>query len=172
MCVSAPGKPYVSPTVSLVAPIIATTPAPVLTDVADAVNPKCGRYYHVNKGDYCNMIVIKFKISLEDFVFLNPSINANYTNLLADESYCVQAVGDSKLPTIPYFLILVLTRAVNTYSGRAGYSTPAATQGPVTGKYNDLPDVTYVSPTATATSVLLADGIRVDYNNYFNGDIF
>ncbi|KAL8719183.1 MAG: hypothetical protein Q9225_003784 [Loekoesia sp. 1 TL-2023] len=97
VCVSAPGKPYVTPTVSLVAPTIATTPALVPTDVAEAVNPRCGRYYHVVKGDYCNMIVIKFKITMEDFVFLNPSINANCTNLLADESYCVQAVGDSKL---------------------------------------------------------------------------
>lgn len=33
---------------------------------------------------------------MDDFIFLNPSINANCTNLFADESYCVQAVGDSK----------------------------------------------------------------------------
>lgn len=96
ICISAPGKPYVTPTISLVAPTIATTPAPVPTDVADGVNPRCGRYYHVVTGDYCNMIVIKFKITMADFVFLNPSINANCTNLFADESYCVQAVGDSK----------------------------------------------------------------------------
>ena len=96
ICISAPGKPYVTPTISLVAPTIATTPALVPTDVADDVNPRCGRYYHVVTGDYCNMIVIKFKITMADFVFLNPSINANCTNLYADESYCVQAVGDSK----------------------------------------------------------------------------
>jgi len=45
------------------------------------------------------MIVIKFGISLDDFVFLNPVINANCTNLFAEESYCVQAVGDSELPS-------------------------------------------------------------------------
>lgn len=95
ICVSAPGQPYVTPTVSLVAPTIYTTPAPVPTDIADGVNHQCGRYYHVVAGDYCNMIVIKFKITMDDFTFLNPSINKNCTNLLADESYCVQAVGDS-----------------------------------------------------------------------------
>lgn len=46
------------------------------------------------------MIVIKFQITMDDFVFLNPGINSNCTNLLADESYCVQAVGDSKLPSL------------------------------------------------------------------------
>ncbi|KAI8231929.1 LysM domain-containing protein [Colletotrichum sp. SAR 10_86] len=38
---------------------------------------------------------MKFGISLTDFVFLNPAINENCTNLYAEESYCVQAVGDS-----------------------------------------------------------------------------
>ncbi|KAL8772227.1 MAG: hypothetical protein Q9203_001365 [Teloschistes exilis] len=155
ICVSAPGKPYVTPTISLVAPTIATTPAPVPTDVADGVNTRCGRYYHVVTGDYCNMIVIKFKITMDDFIFLNPAINANCTNLFADESYCVQAVGD-----------------IDTYSGRAGYSTPAPTQGPITAHYTDLPDATYVSPSATATPTPYADGTRTDCNSYFNGDIF
>ena len=97
VCVDAPGKPYVTPTVSLVAPSIATTAAPVPTDVASGVNPRCGRYYDVLAGDYCNMIVIKFSLTMDDFIFLNPSINSNCTNLLAEESYCVQAVGDSEL---------------------------------------------------------------------------
>ncbi|KAL8857173.1 MAG: hypothetical protein Q9178_006228 [Gyalolechia marmorata] len=92
---------------------------------------------------------------MADFVFWNPSINANCTNLLADESYCVQAVGD-----------------INTYSGRAGYSTPPATQGPATGKYNDLPDATYDLPTTTPTSKPFAKGTRTDCNNKFDGGIF
>ncbi|KAL8653777.1 MAG: hypothetical protein Q9226_003712, partial [Calogaya cf. arnoldii] len=92
---------------------------------------------------------------MDDFVFLNPGINSNCTNLLADESYCVQAVGD-----------------INTYSGRAGYNTATATQGPITDKYTDLPDATYVSPTAISTLVPLANGTRADCNYYFNGDVF
>ncbi|KAL8693835.1 MAG: hypothetical protein Q9224_003679 [Gallowayella concinna] len=155
VCVSSPGRPYVTPTVSLVAPTIASTAAPVPSDVAAGVNQRCGKFYHVVTGDYCNMIVIKFQITMDDFIFLNPSINSNCTNLLADESYCVQAVGD-----------------INTYSGRAGYSSPTATQGSITGKYNDLPDATYVSPTVSPTSIPLASGTRADCNDYFNGDVF
>lgn len=61
---------------------------------------------------------------------------------------------------------------VDTYSGRAGYSTPAPTQGPFTAHYADLPDATFTSPTATATPTPYADGTRTDCNSYFNGDIF
>ena len=41
------------------------------------------------------MIVMRFGISLENFVFLNKAINQNCTNLFAEESYCVVPVGDS-----------------------------------------------------------------------------
>jgi hypothetical protein len=81
-------------------------------DAANGTNDECARYYKAVSGDYCNLIIIKFGISLEDFRFLNSATNENCTNLYADESYCVQAVGD-----------------INTYSGRAGYAT--ATSVPV-----------------------------------------
>lgn len=96
VCVSAPGTAYVTPTVTVAAPTVATTAAPAPSDVVKGTNQNCGRYYQVKTGDYCNMIVIKFGITLSDFVFLNPTINQNCTNLFAAESYCVQAVGDSK----------------------------------------------------------------------------
>lgn len=98
VCISAPGTPYVSPNVSILAPSVASTAAPLPTDVANGTNTECGQYYRVVPGDYCNMIVIKFRISLSDFAFLNPVINVNCTNLFAGESYCVEAVGDSELP--------------------------------------------------------------------------
>ncbi len=96
MCVGVPGKAYVTPTVTLVVPTVAATPAPVPTDIAANTTTYCGKYYKAVPGDYCNMIVIKFGITMDDFVFLNQAINANCTNLFAYESYCVQAVGDSK----------------------------------------------------------------------------
>lgn len=111
VCISSPGRPYVTPTVDLAAPTIATTAAPAPTDVASGVNPRCGKYYHVVTGDYCNMIVIKFHITMDDFIFLNPAINSNCTNLFADESYCVQAVGDSKSFKTRRIPILELTSA-------------------------------------------------------------
>ena len=97
VCVGAPGNAYVTPAVTLVVPTVATTPTSVPTDVAANTTRYCGKYYQAVPGDYCNMIVIKFKITMDDFVFLNPAINSNCTNLFAYESYCVQPVGDSKL---------------------------------------------------------------------------
>lgn len=77
ICINAPGTPYNAPTGSTtLAPITPTTVAPAPTDVADGTNPKCGQYYHVEQGDFCNLIVIKFGISLDDFIFLNPAINS------------------------------------------------------------------------------------------------
>jgi hypothetical protein len=52
----------------------------------------------VQPDEYCNLIVLHFGISLDDFRFLNPDINDNCTNLFAYESYCILPVGDSEYP--------------------------------------------------------------------------
>lgn len=82
-CVGAPGIPYVAPNATLLAPLTASTVAPVPTNIAANTSQDCGKYYEAILGDNCNMMVIKFGISLDDFVFLNPAINANCTNLYA-----------------------------------------------------------------------------------------
>ena len=97
VCINAPGKAYTYPSPTTLAPTIPVTAAPVPTDAAQGTNTKCGWWYRAVLGDYCNMIVIKFGIALNDFAYLNPAINENCTNLFADESYCIQAVGDSEL---------------------------------------------------------------------------
>ena len=76
ICISSPGTPYVIPTASFSAVTSAATAAPVPTDVAEETNHKCGRYYKAVVGDYCNLIVLKFGISLDVFVFLNQAINS------------------------------------------------------------------------------------------------
>jgi len=96
ICVSVPGTPYTPPPSITLAPSIPLTPAPIPTDIADQTNEYCGKYYQVRIGEYCNLLVLKYAISLSDFSFLNPAINENCTNLFAEESYCVQAVGDSE----------------------------------------------------------------------------
>jgi len=97
ICVGIPGNPYVPGTsITVAPPSTPTTPAPVPTDIAEGTNRYCGRFYETVTGDYCNLILLRFGISLGDFIFLNPIINANCTNLVLGESYCVQAVGDSK----------------------------------------------------------------------------
>lgn len=76
LCVGAPGVPYTRPTTPLPITISAATAAPVPTDAANGTNHNCARYYHAVLGDYCNLVIIKFGISLADFVFLNPAINS------------------------------------------------------------------------------------------------
>ncbi|OGE53084.1 hypothetical protein PENARI_c008G07188 [Penicillium arizonense] len=44
-------------------------------------------------GDEYTKVSLAHSISLTDFYFLNPEIDANYTNLLLNEAYYVKAVG-------------------------------------------------------------------------------
>ena len=107
ICISAPGKPSLAQNTTLTqnatgpypngTSIITSAPvAAIPTNVAQHVNPHCGQYYTTVEGDYCNLLIVKFAISLDDFLFLNKDVNANCTNLLARYSYCVKPVGDSK----------------------------------------------------------------------------
>ena len=97
ICVSNPGVAYVTPpAMPPLAPSTAVSAAPVPTNAKDESNRQCGQWYNVEGGDYCNLVTLRYAIALADFVFLNPSINANCTNLLLDISYCVAPVGDSE----------------------------------------------------------------------------
>ncbi|KAK6220001.1 LysM domain-containing protein [Colletotrichum tabaci] len=118
-------------------------------------NKPCARWYDVEAGDYCNLVVLKFAISLDDFLFLNAGINANCTNLYAGESYCVQPVGD-----------------IHTYDARPGYDSvtidPSATFTGV--PFTMLPNATVTSYSRPYTPAPLATGVRDDCVHYFKGD--
>ncbi|KAF4160012.1 hypothetical protein CNMCM6936_004141 [Aspergillus lentulus] len=77
-----------------------TTPVPAPTNAMTGSNAHCSHWYTVVEGDTCASVSIANSISLTDFYFLNPEINANCTNLLLGEAYCVAPVG-----------------AITTYSG-------------------------------------------------------
>ncbi|KAH6867676.1 hypothetical protein B0T10DRAFT_569316 [Thelonectria olida] len=53
----------------------------------------CGKYYVVEEGDDCAVLLATSSITLDDFLFLNPQVWRNCTNLWLDYSYCIQAVG-------------------------------------------------------------------------------
>ncbi|KAL4739523.1 hypothetical protein BDV11DRAFT_169938 [Aspergillus similis] len=71
----------------------ATTALPVPTNAMNGSNTDCGYWYTVVEGDQCSLISLQFSLSLEDFYFLNPEIDANCTNLWLGEAYCVAPVG-------------------------------------------------------------------------------
>ncbi|KAL7621054.1 hypothetical protein AAE478_008366 [Parahypoxylon ruwenzoriense] len=73
----------------------ATTAAPLPTNTQGQSNPVCGKWYTVQSDDGCATISLSFGISLTDFYFLNPQIDApNCTNLWLGYAYCVKAVGN------------------------------------------------------------------------------
>ncbi|KAF3078890.1 hypothetical protein TWF102_003220 [Orbilia oligospora] len=126
----------------------ASTVVPIPTSLAPDVNTRCGRYYQVVSGDNCNLVVQRNGISMEDFIFLNPMINSNCTNLWAGYNYCILPVG-----------------TITTYSGHP-LSIETNTAPPITYDWDLLPTVTE-PPESTATPMPLANGTRLDCAYYF-----
>ncbi|KAK6341135.1 hypothetical protein TWF696_008222 [Orbilia brochopaga] len=126
----------------------ASTVVPIPTSLAPNVNTRCGRYYLVSHGDNCNIVVQKNGISMEDFIFLNPMINSNCTNLWAEYNYCILPVG-----------------TITTYSGHP-LSIQTNTVPPTTFDWDSLPTITE-GPVATETPMPLANGTRLDCAYYF-----
>ncbi|KAF5615123.1 carbohydrate-binding module family 50 [Fusarium sp. NRRL 25303] len=70
------------------------TPAAVPDNIAPDTKANCGLFHNVTAGDDCGTIGLKYSISLDDLMFLNPMIWQNCTNLWLRTSYCVAPVGD------------------------------------------------------------------------------
>ncbi|KAF2719531.1 carbohydrate-binding module family 50 protein [Polychaeton citri CBS 116435] len=96
VCVSPPGgySNYAAPSSqsATTAPPTAAVPAP--TNAGAGSNKKCGNWYTVQENDDCAHVSLTSSISISDFYFLNPEINANCTNLQLAVAYCVEPVGD------------------------------------------------------------------------------
>ncbi|KAK3390168.1 hypothetical protein B0H63DRAFT_519403 [Podospora didyma] len=151
LCISPPGDAYVDP----IPPAPVTTPAPLPTDMAEGTNPRCARYYQVQPDEFCNLVVMRFGISLEDFYFLNQGLNSNCTNLFAFESYCVGAFGD-----------------IDTYVGRPG-SRPTQTESIPFATLTPIASATTTRPIInTPIPLPLAAGTADDCVRYFNGSDF
>ncbi|EDO02976.1 hypothetical protein SS1G_05453 [Sclerotinia sclerotiorum 1980 UF-70] len=95
ICVSPPGEPnYTVPTIT--APPTSgpsTTAAPVPTPLAPGTTDYCAQYHLTEKGEYCNLLVVKFSIALEDFLFLNPHVNAKNPSLQVNSTDCAPEAG-------------------------------------------------------------------------------
>ncbi|RSL84063.1 hypothetical protein CEP51_004161 [Fusarium floridanum] len=128
------------------------TPAPVPSNIASGTNKNCAQFYSVEIGDYCNQIIMKFSILLEDFLFLNQGVNKECTNLYAEESYCVSPVGP-----------------INMYPGHPDYVDPTTVVADI--NFNDLPNATFSAPAITdvATYLPKASGTRIDCHIFMDG---
>ncbi|KAF2737440.1 hypothetical protein EJ04DRAFT_395349, partial [Polyplosphaeria fusca] len=154
LCVSNPGAAYTPPNTTIINPTTASTEAPIPTQTGKGSNSYCGEWHIAVSGEYCNILTYRYHISLPDFVFLNPSINENCTNLWANYAYCVHPVGD-----------------INTYSGRPGFSTHLPTPTNISN-WTNLPAATFTTPKPSTTEIPLASGVRGDCARYFRGSDF
>ncbi|OJJ03023.1 hypothetical protein ASPVEDRAFT_712823 [Aspergillus versicolor CBS 583.65] len=149
ICMDEPGHKYHPPSSvvgSTAVPSTASTAVPTPTNVADNSTRTCGKYYEIKKGDNCDTIVQEFSISREDFLILNPGLDANCTNLLLGVSYCVLPVGD-----------------MENYPGAPGYM-PSISKIP----WDSLPDATY-TPMLNPDKLPLAPRTVKDCATIFDG---
>ncbi|KAK7915205.1 hypothetical protein PG985_012908, partial [Apiospora marii] len=77
--------------------------------------------YQVQTGDTCGKLSIAYSLPLSDFLFLNPEVYSNCTNLLLGVAYCVFPVGSiatysgyKPAPTMPITVPPVTFPFVNT----------------------------------------------------------
>ncbi|KPM42246.1 hypothetical protein AK830_g4356 [Neonectria ditissima] len=128
------------------------TAAPVPSNIASGTNHNCAQYYSVQVGDYCNQIILGYAISLQDFLFLNQGLNAECTNLYAEEAYCVSPVGP-----------------INMYPGHPDYIDPTTTTADIA--FDDLAKATFTAPAITGLPTYLprANGTRKDCIIYMDG---
>ena len=77
ICISPPGSgpipPPASTTTTLPGPT--QTAAPVPPDVEPDTTTHCAEYHYVVPDEYCNLLVMRYGISLPDFMFLNQGVN-------------------------------------------------------------------------------------------------
>ncbi|KAL2048660.1 hypothetical protein N7G274_000572 [Stereocaulon virgatum] len=76
ICVVAPGPQYNPPMTSSPVSPDSMTSALVPTTIANGTNKHCGRYYDAAAGDHCNLVCLRYGISLVDFIILSPEINS------------------------------------------------------------------------------------------------
>ncbi|KAI9036896.1 uncharacterized protein KD926_001211 [Aspergillus affinis] len=104
LCVSDPAAGNSTVTTPTQATSTASTPYATATvappgPVARGTTSKCGRYYLVHSGDYCQRIVSNAGISLELFRAINPDLNADCTNLISGLYYCTLPMADWNKPS-------------------------------------------------------------------------
>ncbi|KAJ6032576.1 hypothetical protein N7540_003308 [Penicillium herquei] len=102
ICVGPPGGLYSPPSAaaSVNSSTTYTTTAIPASPTPSGTAINCGAYYLVNNNDECGVICEGNSLTLASFIAMNPSINANCTNLVVGMDYCIATVNGSA-PTTP-----------------------------------------------------------------------
>ncbi|KAL4904227.1 hypothetical protein BDW74DRAFT_155322 [Aspergillus multicolor] len=79
--------------------LYATETATRSSPVAEGTTTRCGKYYLVQPGDYCEIVALNQTVSLDLFLAMNPQIDSSCSNLLSGFSYCVQPTRDFNTTT-------------------------------------------------------------------------
>ncbi|KKK24023.1 hypothetical protein AOCH_002784 [Aspergillus ochraceoroseus] len=87
--------------------------------VPHGTTQRCGSYYQVHEGDYCEAIAYNFTVSIELFQAINPDINQDCTNLVPGLYYCV-------LPTVDWNQTTTTT-TISTYTSAPAPTSSGAT---------------------------------------------
>ncbi|KAI7494236.1 hypothetical protein KC367_g8157 [Hortaea werneckii] len=130
VCVSAPGgtvESGASTNLSVSPGASSAVPAPTNSFPE---TKECGGWYTVQAGDDCAKLSVAFSMTISDFLFLNPEIYTNCTNLLLGVSYCVFPVGDiASYSGYPAPTTLSITVPPATFSS-VNTAVPSATNHP------------------------------------------
>ncbi|KAF5561912.1 hypothetical protein FNAPI_3459 [Fusarium napiforme] len=102
LCITNPDGDYSIPENSHGAIEIVTTTAPVPAPTPDRTSGRCAEYHLVTAGEDCGDFTLNYEITLKDFIFLNPHVWENCTNVYKDYYYCVRPVG--YISTYPGYL--------------------------------------------------------------------
>lgn len=72
----------------------ATATAAIPTNAAPGSTRKCGKWYSIQYGDYCQLVAVNNSIALGLFEAINPSVNSTCGNLETGIAYCVWPTAD------------------------------------------------------------------------------
>lgn len=98
ICVSPPGGQYTGTTIAgataTQTAVFATATVAPPGVIPYGTTLGCGKWYTVKQYDTCQLLLVAAQISLDLFLAINPSVNANCTNLDIGFSYCMLPTSD------------------------------------------------------------------------------
>ena len=145
-------------------------PAPIPSNLAQAakVNTStCAEYYTIKSGDSCAGIETNFALTNTKFLALNPGVNAQCTNIVIGQAYCVFSIyASSSATTGPPSNVATGTITTNC----TGYHTIVTGDscGSIETNYN-ITDTLFHSMnpelTSTCTNLVIGDAYCIGTSN-------